>query len=271
VAHTADGWVAVYAGVNLGDRHLYASHSADGKAWDRPKKLDGADYTDQFPCLVNDGGGQLHLFFASNRDGDDFRLYHATYAAGGFSQAAAIADTTGASDCAVAWDGSRFVLAAETLGVGMRLVTSPDGTAFTGDEILVDQGFEPAITALEGGKLLVAYTHDGGVFAKTGKPGAWSAESEAASSTGRLTEPALAYANGKGLLVFGEKAGTQHLSARRFDATGKFESVPYVLPDAGGEGRSPGLAVGDHADLGLIWGMKYSNGQQGVVFTTLAN
>jgi len=271
VAHTANGWVAVYAGVNLGDRQLYVTHSADGKAWDKPKKLGASAYTDQFPCLVADGQGQLHLYFASNRDGDDFQLFHATYANGAFGEPTAIADSTGASDCAVAWDGSRFVLAAETLGVGMRLETSPDGLSFTGDEIVVDQGFEPALASLGNGKLLLAYTHDGGVYAKTGQPGKWSAEITAATDSARLSEPALAFANGRGLLVFGDRAGSQHLGTRRFDAAGSFKDGGYVLPDAGGEGRSPGLAVGDHGDLGLIWGMKYSNGQQGVIFSDLAD
>ncbi|MDB5099253.1 MAG: hypothetical protein JWM80_3674 [Cyanobacteria bacterium RYN_339] len=270
VAHTTTGWVAAYAGSNLGDRQLYITHSADGKAWDKPKKLGVSGYTDQFPCFAADGAGALHLFFASNREGDDFSLYQATYANGTFGAATAIADTLGAADCAVAWDGKRFVLAAETLGVGMTLKTSADGATFTGEEILVDQGFEPAITALADGKLLVAYMHDGGIYAKTGKPGAWGAEVEAATSVGRLQEPALAFANGKGLLVFGEKNGSQQISARRFDAAGKFESTAYVQPDAGGDARSPGLAVGDHGDYGLIWGMKYSTGQQGIVFSVMA-
>lgn len=270
VARTADGWVAVYAGSNLGDRQLYLTRSPDGKAWDKPKKLGASGYTDQFPCLVADGQGTLHLYFASNREGEDFQLYHATYANGGFGEATVIADTLGASDCAVAWDGSRFVLASETMGLGMRLETSTDGAAFKGDEVVVDEGFEPALAALDGGKLLLAYTHDGGVYAKVGKPGAWSAEVEAATATGRLSEPAVAFANGQGTLVFGDRTGAQHLSGRRFDAAGTISTTPYVLPDGGGEGKSPALAVGDHGSLGLIWGMKY-NGQQGVVFTTLAN
>jgi hypothetical protein len=269
VAHTANGWVAAYAGANLGDRQLYVTRSADGKSWDKPKKLGASGYTDQFPCLVTDGQGTLHLYFASNRDGDDFSLYHATYANGGFGTPVAIANTLGASDCAVAWDGSRFVLAAETLGVGMELKTSADGASFAGTEILVDQGFEPAMAALPGGKLLVAYSHDGGIYAKTGKPGAWGKEVAAATSAGRLSEPALAFANGTGLLIFGERDGSQQLVGHRFDAAGTIEKADYVVPDAGGDTRSPGLAAGDHGDFGLVSGMKYSNGQQGVIFSVL--
>lgn len=270
VAHTADGWVAVYAGSRLGDRQLYSAHSSDGTHWDKPKKLGQSGLTDQYPCLTTDNAGNLHLFFASNRDGDDFQLYHAQYSAGTFRDATAIANTSGASDCAVSYCNGQFVLAAETMGVGLQIKTSPDGESFTGDELLTEQGFEPAITALSGDQLMVAYTRSGRLYASTGKPGKWNAETLVTKSSTKLQEPTLAMQGTHGLLAWAERGASPKISARRFDASGKFESVPYTLPSVPGESRSPGLCVGEDGEFGLIWGMKDNNGQQGIIFSVLA-
>jgi hypothetical protein len=59
------------------------------------------------------------------------------------------------------------------------------------------------------------------------------------------------------------------LEARHFDASGKVSPEPVMLPGEGGEARSPALCAGLDGSTGLIWGMKYSNGQQGIVFSIL--
>src|SRR3954469_19094969 len=47
----ADGaWLMVYAGTNVGDRHLYWTTSPDGARWSAPQAIEAAAYSDQAPA-----------------------------------------------------------------------------------------------------------------------------------------------------------------------------------------------------------------------------
>lgn len=271
LAHTADGWVAAYAGTNSGDRHLYTTTSTDGQHWNAAKPLGSSDFSDQWPCFVNDGAGNLHLYFASNRTGDAFSVYHSRYTGGSWSAPEIVANTTGASDLAVAYANGKFVLAEETMGTGLVVSTSNDGSQFTGAATVVEQGFEPSLAVLPSGKLLLAYMHDGGLYAKSGKPGSWSSEVTAATGADKLHEPSLVWAGDHGVLAYCERTEDGYkLRARQFDAQAKFGDPLAGLPTSDGDQRAPAVAADNQGLTGLIWGMKDSNGQQGVIFSPAA-
>lgn len=268
LAHTADGWQAIYAGTQLGDRHLYWSTSADGSRWSTPSTVASAQFSDQTPAFATDAKGALHLYFASNRTGDDYSIYHCTLSNGTWSAPEAIADTTGASDLAVIYANNQFVLAEETLGAGLVVSTSTDGTRFSGAKVAADAGFAPSLAALPDGRLMLAYMHDGNLYDLVGKPGAWGAEATAATGSDKLQEPGLVWSGDHGVMAYAERTpGGYQLRARRFDAKGQFDASPLPLPASSGDARAPGLATDAQGKIGMIWGMKDDNGQQGTIFS----
>jgi hypothetical protein len=267
--HTPEGWLAVYVGLHVGQRHINWTTSTDGTHWASPKGLGTSDYSDQAPVLLNDGSGAAHLYFASNRDGADFQVFHARFANGNFAAPKAITGTTSVSALAVTFADNRFILAAETLGSGLLVSESSDGEQFSNAKTIADAGFGPALVTLPNAKQLLAYMHDGKIYTRTGKPGAWSAETLAASGADKLREPALVWAHDHGWLAYSERTADGYkLRARRYDAQVKFDPTPVSLPDAGGDARAPGLATDAAGSVALVWGMKYSNGQQGVIFSS---
>lgn len=262
-----DGSVVVaYAGTNTGDRRIYWTQSSDGRAFAATRPVDAADYSDQSPRLVEDRSGALHLFFASNRTGDDFRLYHSLLEGDAWSAPAEVPGFEGLQGLAVAYDAGRFLMAAEIMGSGLFATTSADGTAFTERERLSAMGFEPAATFLPGGKALVAYQHHGKIFYRASAPGTdWSPEAEAASGGDRLRTPAITWAGDHGELVYAERAaGSYRLAGVRFDSSLKFGGS-LALPTLSGQVRTPALASDGHARTGLAWGIKLSSGQEGIV------
>jgi hypothetical protein len=267
--HTRDGWLAVYVGLHVGKRHVTWTTSTDGVHWAAPKGLGTSDFSDQAPVLVNDGAGVCHLYFASNRDGNDFQVFHTRFANGSFAAPTAINGTTSVAAMAVTYANNRFILAAETVGLGLAVSESPDGEQFSNAKVVTEAGFTPALATLPDGKQLLAYMHDGKIYTRTGTPGAWSAEALGASGADKLREPTLVWAQNQGWLAYSERTTDGYkLRAKRFDQQAKFDPAPVSLPDAGGESRAPNLACDAQGTVALVWGMKYSNGQQGVIFSS---
>jgi hypothetical protein len=264
-------WLMVYVGTNVGERHLYATTSTDGKTFSAPELIESADYSDQAPVLAEDAQGVAHLFFASNRDGVNFELRHARLEGAGWTASTQIDGYTGVQDLAVAYAAGRFLLAAEIQGDGLVATTSADGTTFTEREQIAKAGFDPAATFLPDGTALVAYTRSNEILTRASKPGAdWAAESVTVKGSSRLRGPALLWAGDHGKLVYAERQGATGINyalrEQRFDQGLIFqEGKPLVA--FGGDANSPALAYDNHASIGLAWGMKLSSSQQGVAFT----
>lgn len=263
-------WLMVYVGTNVADRHLYWTTSPDGSRWSAPRAIEAAAYSEQAPALTEDANGVVHLFFASNRDGEDFELFHATFNAGTWTASEAVSGYTGVQDLAIAYANGRFLLAAEVMGVGLEAATSADGKTFSAPETLADAGFDPAAAFLPDGKAVVAFTRGDDLVSRAGTTGHWAAEQIVTSTTGRLRGPALTWAGDHGELVYAERSGATGtayaLKNRRFDAALKFtEAKP--LAAFGGDANSPAMASDHNGKIGLAWGMKLSSSQQGVAFT----
>ncbi|MFN3429223.1 MAG: hypothetical protein ACK46X_04645 [Candidatus Sericytochromatia bacterium] len=264
-------WLMVYVGTNVGERHLYATTSTDGKTFSAPELIESADYSDQAPVLAEDAQGVAHLFFASNRNGEHFELRHARYEGAQWTASTQIDGYTGVQDLAVAYSAGRFLLACEIQGDGLVVTTSADAKTFTERETIANAGFDPAAAFLPDGTALVAYTRSNEVLTRASKPGAdWAAEAVAVKGTSRLRGPAMIWAGDHGKLVYAERqgaTGTNYaLREKRFDLKHQFtEGKP--LAAFGGDANSPALAYDNHASIGLAWGMKLSSSQQGVAFT----
>lgn len=262
-------WLMVYVGTNVADRHLYWTRSTDGTRWSAPIAIESAAYSDQAPSLVEDAQGVVHCFFASNRGGENFNLFHATFD-GVWSASTEIAGFEGLQDLSATYAGGRFLLAAEVMAEGLFATTSADGVTFTEREKLADAGFEPAVTFLPGGAALVAYTRANELIARTSQPGAdWAAEQVVASTSSRLRGPALAWSGDHGKLIYTERAGagmTYSLREKRFGADLKFAEGAN-LASIGGDANSPAIAANHNGKIGLAWGMKQSSSQQGIAFT----
>jgi hypothetical protein len=263
-------WLVVYVGTNVGDRHLYWATSTDGARWSPSQAIEGADYSEQAPALVEDASGVAHLFFASNRNGQDFELFTATLSGSDWSEATAIPGYTGVQDLAAAYANGKFLLACELSGAGLVATTSADGATFADATPVADAGFDPAAAFLPDGKALVAYTSGDDLLERSGAPGAWGAEKTVVTTKSRLRGPALVWAGDHGKLVYAERQGgsgtNYQLKERRFDAGLSFtDGKPMVA--FGGEANQPALAIGNNGKIGLAWGMKLSSSQQGVAFT----
>lgn len=260
--------VLAYASTNTGDRRIFWTQSQDGSRFTVSQPVDSAEFSDAEPCLVEDAQGTLHLFFASNRQGDDFRLYHSTLSGQAWSAPAEVPGFMGLQGLAVAYDGGRFLLAAEILGAGLFVSTSADGTNWTEQEAIAEQGFEPAATFLPGGQALIAYQHHGQIFYRASAPGAdWSPEALAAKGADRLRTPAISWSGDHGALVYTERtAAGYRLAGVRFDADLNFGGA-LALPTLPGQARTPALVSGKDASSGLAWGIKLSSGQEGIALT----
>lgn len=262
-------WLIAYVGTNVADRKIYFARSADGARWSASSPIDDAPYSDQAPCLVEAADGTVHLYFASNRDGADFGLYHARLEDAGFGPAEAVPGYEGLNDLAVAQRDGRFLLAAEVRAAGLLVSTSADGVRFGEPEMLASAGFEPAACFAPDGKALVAYQRSGSLFLRASAPGAdWSAET-AIKGSDRLREPALAWSGDQARLIFSERtAAGYRLRGRRIDAN-LAVTVDGLFPEVNQESRTPAVFGDDNEKNGLAWGMKSSSGQQGVVFARL--
>lgn len=259
-------WVVAYVGTNVGDRRIYWASSPDGRRWSKSQAVGEAEFADQAPALAEDAAGHVHLFFASNRDGVQWELFHARFVGATFATAEPIKGFTGTQDLAVTLQGDHFVLAAEIMGAGLVVATSKDGSQFAAQEPLTEAGFEPTATTLPDGRALVAYTRSGEVYLRAGKAGGpWGTEQHVASGSDRLREPNLAWGKDGGQLVFAERGPEGYqLRARTFDAALEFSEGPD-LPMGGGEARGPAIAFDHNGRSGLAWGIKTSSGQQGIV------
>jgi predicted small secreted protein len=262
-------WLMVYVGTNVADRHLYWTRSTDGIRWSAPNAIESAAYSDQAPALVEDAQGVVHCFFASNRGGETFNLFHAAFD-GVWTDSTEIAGFAGVQDLAATYADGRFLLAAEVMAEGLFAATSADGATFAERELLADAGFEPAVTFLPTGAALVAYTRANQLITRTGKPGAdWAAEQVVASTSSRLRGPALAWMGDHGKLIYTERAAagmTYSLREKRFGADLKFAEGAN-LASTGGDANSPAIAADHNGKIGLAWGMKQSSSQQGIAFT----
>lgn len=271
ICRRADGsTVVVYVGSNVADRKLYWATAKKGLTFGASQPVGDSDYSDQEPCLVEDAQGQLHLFFASNRDGENFRLYHSQLVDGEWATPSLIPGFEGLQGLAAAYAGGRFLLAAELMGEGLFATVSADGQTFTDREAIAESGFEPAATFLPDGTALVVYQRAGELFFRSSGPNAdWSAEAKAAKGADRLRTPALAWAGDHGELIYCERAGTSYqLKAKRFDAKLTFTDGRQFskLP---GEARTPAISAQQNAEINLAWGMKLSSDQTGIAITVL--
>lgn len=268
VIRRADGsWVVAYVGTYVDNRLLYVATSSDGLTFGASTLVEDHLYSDQSPCLVEDGNGQLHLFFTSNRDGNDFELYHSTLGADGtWAQPQHTAGFTGLQNLAVANRDGRFMMAAEVAGDGLFATTSADGATWTERELVAQAGFEPAVTFTADGTAVVAYQRSGQIFVRSSRPGAaWGEEATAAQGEGRLRQPSLTWTEGRGVLVFCEKGADSFVLRRRhFDARLSFTDGPRPAALTG-EARTPAVSY-HNGKIGLAWGMKLTGGQQGIVF-----
>lgn len=261
-------WLMVYVGTNVGERHLYWTRSQDGTRWSAPAEFAAAEYSDQAPALVEDADGLMHCYFASNRGGDNFELFHTTFD-GAWAEPTRIAGYTAVQDLAAAYTDGRFLLAAEVTAEGLFAATSTDGTTFGGRERIAMAGFDPAAAFLPDGSTLVAYTRGNELLARAGTPDVeWTPEQVVVAASDRVRGPALAWAGDHGKLIYTERtnAGTSYrLREKRFGADRTFAEGTDLAPLGGA--HSPAVAPGAHAEVGLAWGMKLSSGQQGVAFT----
>lgn len=268
VIRRADGsWVLAYVGTYVENRRIYVATSADGNAFAASAPIEEHEYSDQSPALVEDGDGRLHLFFTSNRDGHDFELYHSVLEPGGaWAQPQHVAGFTGLQNLAVAQREGRFLMAAEVMGDGLFVSTSADGASWTPRELVAQAGFEPAATFTADGTAVVAYQRSGQIFVRASRPGgAWSEEAVAAQGEGRLRQPALAWTEGRGVLVFCERGADSFVLRRRhFDSRLSFTDGPRPAALTG-EARTPAVSY-HNGKIGLAWGMKLTGGQQGIVF-----
>lgn len=268
VIRRADGsWVLAYVGTYVENRRLYVATSPDGSHFNAGEAIEEHVYSDQSPSLVEDGDGKLHLFFASNRDGANFELYHSFLDTdGSWAQPTAVPGFTGVQNLAVSQRDGRFLMAAEVMGDGLFVSTSADGAAWTERELVAEAGFEPAATFTADGTAVVAYQRSGQIFVRSSRAGgAWSEELTAAQGEGRLRQPALAWTEGRGVLVFCERGADGYVVRRRhFDTRLTFTDGPRP-PALTGEARTPAVSY-HNGKIGLAWGMKLPGGQQGIVF-----
>lgn len=268
VIRRADGtWAVAYVGTRVADRQLYVSTSKDGNTFSGPQAVEKHEFSDQSPSLVESANGQLHLFFTSNRNGSNFELFH-TYleADGEWAAAEQIDGFTGAQNVTVAYRGGRFMLAAEVTGEGLVVATRSDDGPWGERELVTALGFEPAVMFMPDGQAVVAYQRAGQIYLRTSSPnGSWSDEIHAAQGEDRLRTPALAWTDGRGVMVFTERTGDGYVLRRRhFDSELTFTDGPRpaALP---GEARTPAVSY-HNGKIGLAWGMKLTGGQQGIVF-----
>lgn len=265
---TAGGWVLAYAGTRSAGRKIFVTTSSDGTHWGKAQIACAGEFSDQAPALAEDAQGQLHLFFASNRSGETQALYHAVEAGGSFTAPAVVAGFEGAQDLAIARGEGGFTLVAEVMGQGLLAATSPDAKTWTTPAELAPAGAEPAAASLPDGRTLVAYQLEGKIWLQAGKPGAWTAATEAASGASRLRDPGLAWAGTSGLLVYSEKGeGGFELKARSLDSS--FDPGAADAPLAGpGDHRGVAIVLDHNGSKTFAWGMKTSSGQQGVMVST---
>lgn len=263
-ARAAGGFALAYVGSKSGNRHVYVATSADGRSWSKATAVAAGDFADANPAIAEDAQGRLHLYFASNRSGEDQGLFHTSLAGSTWAAATAITGFEGAQDVAACADATGVTVAAEVMGVGLLAASSPDGATFAAPSELSQQGAEPAACSLGGGRSLVAFQRDGKIWGRAGKPGAWEAEAELASGATRLRDPALA----PGELIWSMKGEAGFgLHASLIDE--QLATTPGNDPITGpGDARGPAIAIDHNGSKLLAWGMKNANGQQGVVVTT---
>ncbi|MEB3222732.1 MAG: hypothetical protein VKS61_11700 [Candidatus Sericytochromatia bacterium] len=269
LARAAGGFALAYVGTRPGDRHLHVATSADGRAWGEALALPAGEFSDASPALVEDAAGGLHLYFVSNRSGLTQQVFHCAQAAGGFGEAVVVPGLGGAQELAATRVGDEVVLVAEVMGAGVLAHQGPPGGALRPLPAVAQAGAEPAVCAMAGGKVVVAFQREGKIWTRQGLPGSLGPEVVAASAGSRLRDPALGWVAGQGQLAWAERAdGGMGLRLRPFDATLSFGEVE--APGLGaGESRGPSWAASREGVRLLAWGMKTMNGQQGVVVLVL--
>lgn len=270
IAKAADGtWVLAFVGTQSGDRKVFISTSSDGQSWSAATPLPGTRaYSDQAPSLAVDAKGQLHLGFLSNRQDNDWALYHSVWAAGAFGVAQRVEGFSGAMDLAIAYHGEKLVVAAELRGVGLVVSEGQPDAGFEEAELVTEQGFEPALAQGPDGQLALAYRRGDSVLAQVGVPGAWSAASPLAGGDGvKRREPSLAW-GASALVAAWAEAGA--MKAVRLEAEGlKASEGPVWAPVAGAEARQPALAWMADGKLLAAWGLSQS-AQFGVATTVIS-
>jgi hypothetical protein len=267
VARAAGGFALAYASTRPGARRVHVATSADGLTWGEARPLPAAEFSDASPALVEDAAGALHLYFVSNRSGLAQQVFHCAEAGGAFGEPARVPGLDGAQDLAVTRVGDEVVLVAEVMGAGVVAHQGPVGGALRALPAVAEAGAEPAVCAMAGGKVVVAFQREGKIWTRQGLPGALGPEVVAASAASRLRDPALGWAGGQGQLAWAERAdGGLGLRLRAFDAKLSFGAVE--APGLGnGEARGPAWAASRDGVRLLAWGMKTMNGQQGVMVT----
>lgn len=267
-ARQAGGFALAYVGSKSGNRHVYVATSADGRTWSKAAPVAAGDFADANPALAEDATGNLHLYFASNRAGDNQALYHVSQAGNAWGKAAVIAGFDGVQDVAACADDAGLTIACEVMGAGLLAASSPDGVAFGAASEVSPAGAEPAVCALPEGRALVAFQRDGKIWGRAGSPGSWESEVALASGASRLRDPALAWANGAGSLFWAEK-GAAGFGLHVSGLDTKLQATPDADPVTGsGDARGAAIAVDPNGSKLLAWGMKNPNGQQGVMVTT---
>ncbi|HEY9724451.1 MAG TPA: hypothetical protein V6D47_20785 [Oscillatoriaceae cyanobacterium] len=262
--------VVAFVGADSGNRKIYWSESSDGKIWGNPRALDSHPFSDQSPRLVVDAQGVLNLYFASNRDGQNFEIYHSKLVSGAWQAPEEIPGFDGVESLAVVNANGKTLLAAQQLMVGLTSAVSTDGTHFGTPETVTGPGADPSLTMLPGGKALIAYTDDQTVDVRTCTPGgAWSDATDAADGADAVRETTLAFTGDRGELIYAERTPDGYvLRERHFDAELNFTDADLpVSPDA----RTPSLAVDHNGKISLAWGMKDNSGQTTIALTVLGD
>lgn len=263
-------WVLVYAGTNTGDRRVFWASSKDGHSWSAPKAIDTHEFSDQCPRLVVDAQGVTNLYFASNRDGATFELYHSKLVSGAWQAPAEIPGFDGVESLAVLSESGKTLLAAQQLMAGMFSATSADGVHFDAPVKVTGPGADPSLAMLPNGKAMIAYAADQTIDVRTCTPGgAWSAATAAGQGADWVRETALAFSGDRGDLLYSERTPDGYvLRERHFDANLNFTDADLpVSPEA----RTPSLAVDHNGKISLAWGMKDNSGQTAIALTVLGD
>lgn len=268
VARSAGGFALVYVGTRPRDRHLYLSTSPDGQTWLPAQRVADGEFSDQSPALLEDEAGQLHLYFVSNRSGLNQAVYHATLTGHKASEPVIVPGMSAAQRVAVARMGEEALVLAEVVGAGIVAYRGRPGGGLSALSSVAQAGAEPAVCALGDGRVAVAFQREGKIIVRAGHPGVWGEEIVAADATTRLRDPAL-HADAEGMvLAYAERhgAGNMQLRLRAFDESFKFRTLE--MPGIGsGESRGATFAVSPQGLRLLAWGMKTTDGQQGVMVT----
>jgi hypothetical protein len=260
-------WVVVFVGTRSGARQLYSAVSQDGRYWTEPRRLGQSGLSDQAPVFIEDTSGTLHLYLASNRDGDQYELYHATWPKGAtwWDGARMVAGFGGIQDLALTRRAGRFWLLAEIMGEGLVVASSGDGETFGAVTQVAEAGFEPSLCAVGETGLLAVYHRAGVLYRREmGVKGQWLPEERWLESNSRLREPVVSWSESEGLLAFIERTGSEdRLRVRRFGEDRRLE-VAVEPSFLGGGGRSPVIFRAQNGKMAWAWGMKTVDGRQGV-------